>query len=70
MKIVSNTHGFTLIELVLAMTIFAVMSTAILSIYIQTTSLSYRLKAARYLSETSREITQKISEDVREHGMS
>jgi prepilin-type N-terminal cleavage/methylation domain-containing protein len=69
MKLHKNTSGFTLVELVLSMTIFAVMSTAIISIYIQTTALSYKLKAARYLSETSREITERISEDVREYGM-
>lgn len=70
MKYTRNTSGFTLIELVLSMTIFAVMTTAIISIYIQTTALSYRLKASRYLSETAREITEKITEDVREYGMS
>jgi prepilin-type N-terminal cleavage/methylation domain-containing protein len=69
MKFVKNTSGFTLVELVLSMTIFAVMTTAIISIYIQTTALSYRLKASRYLSETAREITERISEDVREYGM-
>lgn len=51
------------------MTIFAIMSTAIMSIYIQTTALSYRLKATRYLSETAREITERITEDIRENGM-
>ncbi|GAB0174534.1 MAG: hypothetical protein HHAS10_04130 [Candidatus Altimarinota bacterium] len=69
MKLSKNTSGFTLVELVLSMTIFAVMMTTIISIYIQTTALSYRLKAARYLSETAREITEKISEDVKEYGM-
>ncbi len=69
MKLLKNTSGFTLVELVLSMTIFAVMTTAIISIYIQTTALSYRLKSSRYLSETAREITERISEDVREYGM-
>lgn len=70
MKYVKNTSGFTLVELVISMTIFAVMTTAIISIYIQTTALSYRLKASRYLSETAREITERITEDVRENGLS
>lgn len=69
MKNLRNTSGFTLIELVLSMTIFAIMTTAIISIYIQTTALSYRLKASRYLSETAREVTEKITLDVRESGM-
>jgi prepilin-type N-terminal cleavage/methylation domain-containing protein len=64
-----NTSGFTLVEMVLATTIFAIMSVIILSIYIQTTALSSRLKATRYLSETSREITEMIAEDVRTLGL-
>jgi prepilin-type N-terminal cleavage/methylation domain-containing protein len=66
MKYVRNTSGFTLVELVIAMTIFAVMSTAIISLYLQTTAMSYRLKASRYLSESAREITESIASDVRE----
>ena len=62
--------GFTLVEMVLATTIFAIMSTMVISIYMQTTSLSARLKATRYLSETAREITERIAEDVKERGLS
>lgn len=65
MKNLQKTSGFTLIEMLVATTIFAVMSIAVMSIYIQTTSLSNRLKATRYLSETSREITERIAEDVK-----
>jgi prepilin-type N-terminal cleavage/methylation domain-containing protein len=66
MKFLNNTSGFTLVEMVLATTIFAVMSIAVISIYLQTTALSSRLKATRYLSETAREITERIDEDVKE----
>ncbi len=62
--------GFTLVEMVLATTIFAIMSTMVISIYIQTTSLSARLRATRYLSETAREITERIAEDVKERWLS
>lgn len=65
-----NTSGFTLVEMIAATTIFAVMSIAVMSIYIQTTNLSNRLKATRYLSETSREITERIAEDVKGKGIS
>jgi prepilin-type N-terminal cleavage/methylation domain-containing protein len=70
MKYLRNTSGFTLVEMVIAMTIFAVMSVAIISTYLQSTAMSYRLKAGRYLSETAREITERIAEDVREKGIS
>jgi prepilin-type N-terminal cleavage/methylation domain-containing protein len=70
MKFLRTTSGFTLVEMVLATTIFAVMSTIVISIYIQTTNLSSRLKATRYLSETAREITERIAEDVKEKGLS
>lgn len=70
MKNLQKTSGFTLIEMLVATTIFAVMSIAVMSIYIQTTSLSNRLKATRYLSETSREITERIAEDVKWKGIS
>jgi hypothetical protein len=56
--------------MVLATTIFAIMSLIVMSIYIQTTSLTSRLKATRYLSETAREITERIAEDVKERGLS
>ena len=70
MNTVGKTSGFTLVEMILATTIFAVMSIAVISIYIQTTNLSNRLKATRYLSETSREITERIAEDVKGKGIS
>lgn len=69
MTFFKNTSGFTLVEMVLATTIFAVMSVTVLSVYIQTSSLSTRLKATRYLSETSRQITESIAEDVKENGI-
>jgi hypothetical protein len=56
--------------MVLATTIFAIMSLMVMSVYIQTTALTSKLKATRYLSETAREITERIAEDVKERGLS
>lgn len=70
MKSLKNTSGFTLLELMISMTIFAVMSVAIMSVYIQTTNLGQKMRAMRHLSETAREITERIAEDVREKGIS
>jgi hypothetical protein len=70
MKFLRNTSWFTLVEMVLATTIFAIMSLMVMSVYIQTTALTSKLKATRYLSETAREITERIAEDVKERGLS
>ncbi len=68
-KFFSRSSGFTLIEMVITTTIFAVMSIAVMSIYLQTTNLAQKLRMTRHLSETAREITEKIADDVREKWM-
>lgn len=62
-------RGFTLIELTIAMAIFAVMSVVVMSVYINTTNTARKLSAVRQLTETAREITERISQDVREKGI-
>ena len=69
MNILRKTSGFTLVELVIAMTIFGMMSIAITSIYIQTTYLGQKMRHTRYLSETAREITERLADDIREDGI-
>jgi prepilin-type N-terminal cleavage/methylation domain-containing protein len=65
----SSHRGFTLIELMISMSIFAVMSVIIMSVYIQTTNTARKLNATRELSETAREITERIAQDVRDKGI-
>lgn len=66
MKIYSPTSkGFTIVEMVIAITIFSLMSVTITSVYIQTTYSGERMKKMRYLSETAREITERIADDIR-----
>lgn len=62
-------RGFTLIELMLAMSIFAVMSIIITTVYINTTNTARKLAATRQLSEAAREITERLAQDVRERGI-
>jgi prepilin-type N-terminal cleavage/methylation domain-containing protein len=64
-----KTSGFTLVELVIAITIFALLSVTISSIYIQTTYVGQKLRHSRHLAETAREITERIADDVREKGL-
>ncbi len=65
-----NTSGFTIIEMVIAMTIFAVMSITIMTIYIQTTYIAEKMRNTRFLGESAREITERIADDVRSLGIS
>lgn len=68
-SIKNNASGFTLIELLIAMTIFGMMSIMVISIYFFTTNTTRQLNAQRELAETAREIIERISEDIREKGM-
>lgn len=54
----------------IAMTIFGVMSVMVLSVYFNITNTSRKLNATRQLSETAREITERITQDIREKGIS
>ena len=65
-----STSWFTLVELMIAMTIFGMMSVMVMTIYFSTTSTTRKLNAQRELAETAREIVERISEDVRERGFS
>ncbi len=53
----------------ISMSIFAVMSVIIMSVYIQTTNTARKMNATRELSETAREITERIAQDVRKKGI-
>ena len=66
MKFRFSHSGFTLVELMIAMTIFSVMSVMIMNVYFNISNTSRRLSATRELSETAREITEGIAQDVKE----
>lgn len=59
--------GFTLVELIIGMTIFAVMSTMTILIYFNISESSRRLQISREISETTRQITEKINQEVQEN---
>ncbi len=60
---------FTIVEMILVTLIFSMMSIAAISVYIQTTDISHKLEMTRFLSESAREITERIASDVRERGI-
>lgn len=61
--------GFTLVELIVAMAILGIMSTMTLMIYFNISETSRRLQISREISETARQITERIAQDVREKGV-
>ena len=61
--------GFTLVELLIAMTIFLIMSAMTILIYFHISENSRRLALSREISETARQITERLSQDVRAEGI-
>ncbi len=62
--------GFTLVELIIAMTIFSIMSIMTILIYFNVSETGRRLQISRELSETARQITERIAEDIKKNGIS
>lgn len=65
MQFSRSSSWFTLVELMIAMTIFGMMSVMVMTIYFSTTATTRKLDAQRQLAESAREIMERISEDVR-----
>jgi len=61
--------GFTLVELLIAMTIMGIMGVMTMMIYFNVSESSRRLQISRELSETAREITERIAQDVQDKGI-
>ena len=61
--------GFTLVELLIAMTIMGIMGVMTMMIYFNVSESSRRLQISRELSETAREITERIAQDVQDRGI-
>ena len=57
--------GFTLVELMIAITIFAIMSTMTIMIYFNISETARRMQISREISETARQITERLSEEIK-----
>lgn len=68
--ITHSRSGFTLVELMIALTIFAIMSTMTILIYFHVSEGSRRLQISREISETARQITERISAEINTYGIS
>lgn len=61
----TNLWGFTLIEIIVAVTIFSIIMTSVIMIFVNTTNLSMRIDVDRILQENSKNIIEIISEDLK-----
>jgi prepilin-type N-terminal cleavage/methylation domain-containing protein len=64
-----SASGFTLIELIVAITIFAIIMVSIFAIYVNIVSTNKKLELTRALQDNVRLITETIAADVRERGI-
>jgi prepilin-type N-terminal cleavage/methylation domain-containing protein len=62
-------QGFTLIELIVAITIFSVIMLSIFFVYSNIITVNKKLELYRILQENSRKITETIAKDIREKGI-
>ncbi len=65
----SKNTAFTLIEIIVAVTILSFVMVSVFQTYSQILSLNRRLEAARILQEDARSITEMIAREVREQGI-
>ncbi len=61
--------GFTLIEMIVAITILAIIMLSIFWVYSNIINVNKRLELARALQENSRNITETVARDIRENGI-
>lgn len=61
--------GFTLVELMIALSIMMMMAAMAILVYFNVSENSRRMQLAREVSETARQITERISHEVRTNGI-
>ncbi|MDD5197844.1 MAG: type II secretion system protein [Candidatus Gracilibacteria bacterium] len=66
---IKNCNAFTLIELVVSITILSVIMLSVFMIYSNLIQINKRLEALRIVQENIRNITEQIASDVREKGI-
>lgn len=67
--ILSEKSGFTLVEIIVAMTILALILTSVFQVYSNIITLSKRLEMARGLQDNARAVTEAIATDIRNGGI-
>lgn len=63
-------RAFTLIEIIITITIFGIIMISVLSIFVFSSQMSTRVEINRVMQENIKNVTQDISENIRLHGLS
>jgi|GEM_PF-6540997 len=66
MKHITKTSAFTLIELVVSVTILSIIMLSVFVVYSDLIQVNKRLEALRMVGEDTRTVTERIATDVRE----
>ncbi len=64
-----NKKAFTLIEIIIAVTILSFVMVSVFGIYSNIINLNKRLSVARSLQENARNVTEIIAKDIRDNGI-
>ncbi|NCO31344.1 hypothetical protein GW891_00475 [bacterium] len=64
-----NINAFTLVEVVVSITIFSIMMISIISIYILSSDTSLKSDINRAMHENMKSVTTEISEDIMKNGI-
>lgn len=65
----SNNNGFTLIELIVSITIFSIVMVSVMSIFIFSSDMSAKIEINRLMQENTKNVVETIAEDIRENGI-
>lgn len=69
MKYLQNKTWFTLIELIVSITIFSIVMVSVMSIFIFSSDLSSKIEINRLMQENTKNVVETISEDIRKNGV-
>ena len=64
-QLLNNRSAFTLIEIIIAMTIFGIIMVSVLSIFLFSSQMSTRVEMNRLMQENIKNVTEDISENLR-----
>lgn len=64
-----TSQGFTLIELIVSITIFSIVMVSVMSIFIFSSDMSGKIEINRVMQENTKNVVETLAEDIRENGI-
>lgn len=62
-------HAFTLVEVLVAITIFSIMMITVMGVYMTSTEITYKADLNRFMQENVKNMITNLSEDVMQYGV-